>query len=86
MARIKEGKRKGGGVKLHVKALELPGEKEYRAWCQKQGLGTGTHKSQQQRKKEKALARRLKGERALSAAKRQRRRPQEVVEQILPVG
>ncbi len=82
MPKIKDGRKGAGGVKKHVQALELPNEKAYRAWCQKQGIGTGTHKSQQQRKKEKALANRLKGERALRAAKRQRRRPEELVELI----
>ncbi len=66
----------------HVEALGLETAAAYRAWCAQQGVSDSVHKSPQQRRKELALATRLKGEAALVGMKQHSRRPKDMIRMI----
>jgi hypothetical protein len=66
----------------HIRELGLTTVAEYTAWCTSHGLSTGSHKSNSQRKKEVALASRLKSDAVLAKMKDYTRRPQETIRAI----
>jgi hypothetical protein len=77
-----DGTRDEAALDRHIKKIGLAGRDRYRAWCVEHELSDALHKSDAQRKKEVAVAERLRGELALKAAKRHARRPADVIQAI----
>ncbi len=69
-------------IRRHYKKLGLQSEKEYRAWCQRRGLGNGIAKSDRQIENERRLANRIAGDTILAAKRRNSRRPGNAIKEL----
>lgn len=69
-------------LQKHVEGLGLKTLEEYRTWCRQHNLSESVHKSAQQRRKEVEFCVRLRSEAALTAVKRQTRRPRDTIAAI----
>jgi len=67
------------GLMVHLEALGLSTEEDYRAWCRQNGLSESLHKSPQQRRKEVSLHSRAASQAVLAGMKSRTRRPQETM-------
>ncbi len=69
-------------VVAHAEKLGLKDIEQYQSWCRAQGLGDSLYKSAAQRRKEFAIAQRLRGEVALANVKKRVRRSASAMAQV----
>ena len=69
-------------VQDHIEALGLETVDEYRVWCRTRGLSPSLHKGRNQRRKEIEFDQTAQAAKALTALRRQTRRPGRTIERI----
>jgi hypothetical protein len=71
-----------GRLQRHIEALGLKTREAYGDWCTRHGFSDALHKTPQQLRHERTVADRERAEKALAGARRQQRKPENVIESL----